>query len=333
MIFTNPVALLLLPLCLLPLLLDLQPQEGFPSFEGIETDRLSHLLGYALRFLGVVAIGGLILGIAGLSLRQRTVDRFGQGAHIVLLIDRSSSMDETFAGREPSGKEESKSGAAKRLLRGFIKQRDHDQFGICVFSTAPIRAVPITDSKDIALAAIDAIDRPALAYTDVGRGLAMSLSMMDEDKSQASRAIVLVSDGAAVIARRVQTSLRAEFARRPLHLYWLYLRTKGTNGIFEQPAPGVEDTAQVLPERHLNLFFQSLHIPYKAFEAESPQAVQSAIAEIGKLEQKPIIYADHIPQYDLSRWVYGIAALALILLLASKFAERSLVAVRDSADA
>jgi len=333
MIFTNPLALYLLPLALVPLFFNVYNQQVYPSFEGIELDKLSLWMDRAVRLAGVLAIGGLIIGIAGIALRERTVERLGQGAHIVLLIDRSSSMDETFAGREASGAEESKSSAAKRLLKQFVKKRAHDQFGVAVFSTAPIHVLPVTDSKDAVLAAIDAIDRPALAYTDVGRGLAMALSIVDEDKSLASRAILLVSDGAAVIARRVQDSLRAEFARRPLHLYWLYLRTKGSNGIFEPPPPDVEDTAEALPERHLNLFFQSLHIPYKAFEAESPQAVESAIAEIGKLEQKPIIYPERIPQYDLSRWAYGFAALGLLLLLAAKLSERPLSAASRPADA
>lgn len=332
MIFTNPIALYLLPLALVPLFSHALAEQAFPSFEGIEADRLSQWAALALRLAGVAAIAGLIIGIAGVAWRQRTVERFGHGSHIVLLIDRSSSMDETFAGRQPSGAEESKSGAAKRLLRQFVERRAHDQFGVAVFSTAPIEVAPITDSKDTVLAAIDAIDRPALAYTDVGRGLAMALSITDEDKSQASRAIVLVSDGAAVIARRVQDALRTEFARRPLHLYWLYLRTKGTNGIFEPPRPGVEDTAQVLPERHLNKFFESLHIPYKAFEAESPSAVEAAIAEIGRLEQRPILYTERIPQYDLSRWAYGIALFALLMLLAAKALERPLsrMAVGDA---
>lgn len=322
MIFTNPLALALLPLALLPLVLSGRKEDGYPSLAGLGPDRLSQAIDVALRLAGVAAIAGLALGIAGLALRERTVERFGQGAHIVLLIDRSSSMDDTFAGRQPSGAEESKSAAAKRLLKDFVTKRAHDRFGVAAFSTAPIHVVPITDRKDLVLAAIDAIDRRGLAFTDVGRGLGMALSMMDEDVAQGARAIVLVSDGAAVIGRRVQERLRTEFARRPVHLYWLYLRTEGTRGIFEAPPPGTEDTPQVLPERHLNKFLESLRVPYRAFEAESPAAVESAIAEIGKLEQAPIVYAERIPQYDLSRWAYGLAALGLAFLLAAKLIER-----------
>ncbi len=331
-IFTNPAALFLLPLALIPLFLGTQKREAFPSLAEFQPDRLSRAIENALRIFGVLAMAGLILGIAGISFRERTVERFGQGSHIVLLIDRSASMNDTFAGRQPSGAEESKSGAAKRLLKDFVKQRAHDRFGVAAFSTAPIHVVPITEHKDIILGAIDTIDRPGLAFTDVGRGLAMALSMTAEDTSLGSNAIVLVSDGVAVIGRRIQETLRTEFARRPVHLYFLYLRTEGAKGIFEPPPPGVEDTPQALPERHLNKFFESLKIPYRAFEAESPQAVASAITEIGKLEQTPIVYSEHIPKYDLSRWAYALAALGLGLLLVAKSCERTLGAQKGIAD-
>ncbi|MFT3731892.1 MAG: vWA domain-containing protein [Hyphomicrobium sp.] len=324
MIFTNPLGLYLLPLMLVPLFLGTQQQDGYPSLAALPADRLSQVVTWALRLAGAVAIGGLILGLSGIALRERKIERFGQGAHIVLLIDRSASMNDTFAGRQPSGAEESKSFAAKRLLKDFVVKRKHDRFGVAAFSTAPIHVVPITDHKEIVLNAIDAIDRPGLAFTDVGRGLGMSLSMIDEDVLPGSRAIVLVSDGVAVIGRRVQEALRTDFARRPVHLYFLYLRTEGSNSMFATPPPDAEDTPQALPERHLNKFFESLRIPYRAYEAENAEAVKAAIDDIGKLEQTPIVYTERIPQYDLSRWAYALAALAIALLLAAKVCSRTL---------
>lgn len=324
MIFTNPVGLYLLPLALLPLFLSSQRREGYPSLTQFEPDRLSTIITWLLRTAGVVALTGLILGISGIALKERAIERYGNGAQIVMLIDRSSSMNDTFAGRQPSGEEESKAAASKRLLREFVLERKHDRFGISAFSTAPIHIVPITDHKEIVLAAIDAIDRPGLAFTDIGRGLGMALSMIEESVQPGSRAIILVSDGVAVIGRRVQEKLRAEFARRSVNLYFLYLRTEGSNSMFAEPPPGIEDTPQALPERHLNKFFQSLHIPYHAYEAENAKAVRDAIVDIGKLEQTPIVYTEHIPQFDLSRWTYAIAALAIALLLIAKLLSRSL---------
>jgi mxaC protein len=149
----------------------------------------------------------------------------------------------------------------------------------------------------------------------------MAMAMHEADPTAASRAILLVSDGAAVIDRRVQEKLRAMFAKRPVNLYWLYLRTTGSPGIFDEPSPDVPDTPYALPERHLNKFFDSLKIPYRAFEAENPKAVADAIAEIDKLERHPIRYSERIPGKDLSGVAYGVSAVALALLLLAKLAE------------
>jgi len=327
----SPAALLLLPLAALPLVFVVQRRQGYPSLAAVETDAMSLGVDAVLRSLGALAIVCLILGLAGLQLRGQTVERLGEGAHIALLIDRSRSMDDTFAGRPPSEGEASKSAAARHLLREFVIKRPHDRFGVAAFSTMPMHVLPLTDHKDAVLAAVDAITRPGLAYTNVGLGLAMALSMQEADPTAASRAIVLVSDGAAVIDRRVQEKLRAAFAKRPVNLYWLYLRTEGSPGIFDAPPPDRPDTPFSLPERHLNKFFESLKIPYRAFEAENPAAVAEAIAEIGKLERNPIRYAERIPGIDLSGHAYAAAACALALLLLAKLAEVTLAPASRSA--
>jgi mxaC protein len=128
-----------------------------------------------------------------------------------------------------------------------------------------------------------------------------------------------------VIDRKVQEKIRAAFAKRPINLYWLFLRTEGAKGISDVPGPDEPDTPQALPERHLDKFFKSLKIPYRAFEAENPQKVADAIAEIGRLEKKPITYFERVPQKDLSPFAYGIALLAALMLLAAKAIEVPLV--------
>ena len=107
--------------------------------------------------------------------------------------------------------------------------------GVAAFSTSPMLVMPLTDHRAATKAAIDAVDRPGLDYTNIGRGLAMALSMFKADASDRSRAILLVSDGAGVIDPRIQDDLRAEFKKTNVHLYWLFLRTAGSPGIYELP--------------------------------------------------------------------------------------------------
>jgi len=330
--FSNPALLWLLPLALLPFLFGAQTAESYPSLQVIDRDPLSVAVNIILRLLGAIAIAALILGLAGLHRLGQSIERVGEGAQIVLLFDRSSSMDNTFAGSIPTGEDFSKSTAAKTFLKQFVEERDHDRIGIAAFSTSPMFVLPLSDHKSATLAAIDAIDLPGLSYTDVARGLAMALSMHEEDIESnvqnigGSRAIVLVSDGAAVIDRKVQEQLRAAFSKRPVNLYWIFLRTEGHSGPFDEPGPDDQDTAYAMPERHLHLFFESLNIPYQAFEAENPAAVEEATAAIDRLERGPIRYSERIPQKDLSGLAYGVAAIALLLLLIAKLAETRLAA-------
>ena len=318
---TSPAVLWLAPLALLPLVIRVQKPQAYPSLALMTADPLSRGIDIALRLAGAVAIMALLLGIGGLQLAGQSTAHIGQGAHIVLVIDRSSSMDDSFAGSRPTAEQASKSAEAQRFLRSFVSMSEHDMFGVAVFSTSPLQALPMTDHREAVLAAIDAINRPGLSETDIARGIAMALSMQEADSSAASRAIILVSDGAGVIDRRVQETLRVAFRKRPVNLYWVFLRTANVRGIFDMPDGSARDTPQVYPERHLHIFFQSLRIPYRAFEAERPEAMGDAIAEIGRLERRPIVYTERTPARSLSHLAYAIAALALGLLMAARLAE------------
>lgn len=320
--FATPPVLWLLPLALLPLRLSAQRHSPVPAVSAAPADALSRAVGAGLRLAGMLAVAGLVLALAGPYRRGETVTRIGVGAQVSMLIDRSGSMNETFAGRQPSGGAESKAAAARRLLGEFVGARAHDQFAVAAFSTAPMLVLPMTDRHDAVRAAIRAIDRPGLDYTDVARGLGMALSQFGPEAGAISRVVLLVSDGAAVIDPKIQTQLMAEFARIRPNLYWLFLRTQGSPSIGDRPAG--EDTPQAAPERHLDLFFKSLGVPYRAFEAEGPQAVADAIARIESLERDPIPYTETRPRRDLAAAAYALAAVALAALALAKLAEADL---------
>lgn len=319
---TLPQILWLLPLALLPLVVSSQRRTLVSAIAAAPADALSRTIGWALRLAGIVAIGGLILALSGPYRSGETITRTGIGAQISMLIDRSGSMNETFAGKQPSGAEESKAAASRRLLADFVGSRAHDQFAVTAFSTSPMLVVPMTDRHDAVRAAIAAIDRPGLDYTNVARGLGMALPQFGAGAAQVSRVVLLVSDGAAVIDPKIQGPLRAEFAKIHPNLYWLFLRTKGSPSIYDKPAG--EDTPQAAPERHLDLFFKSLGVPYRAFEAEGPEQVAEAIRQIESLERDPIPYTEQRPRRDLTPWAYALAMAGLLVLVAGKLLEADL---------
>jgi mxaC protein len=319
----SPWLLTALPLALLPLLNKGMRDHAHPSVMLLPPDPLSDLLAWLLRLSAMLAMAGQVLGMAGLHLRGQSVERIGRGAEIVLLLDRSNSMDNSFAGRAPNGAdgEESKSAAARRLLTDFVNRREHDLIGVAEYSTAPLFVTPMTENKEAVKAAIAATATPALAYTHVSKGLGMALSFFERPIVSGSRMIVLVSDGAAAIDRDSEQKLRQWFKEKQVRLYWLFLRTANSPGIYDQSADPRDDNAQAMPERYLHRFFTSLNIPYQVYQAESPDAMKQAIADISRLENLPIHYFERIPRQDLSGICYLLAAILLLLLLAAKGAE------------
>jgi len=321
--FGQPLWLLLLPLALLPLRLSSLESRGYSSISRVPVDPLSRAFGVSLTVAGILGLAGLLLGLAGPAREGREIQRVGEGANIVLLIDRSNSMDHSFAGRTPAGGEESKSHAAERLLADFVSTRPHDRFGVAAFSTAPLFVEPLTDNREATLAALRALSTPALAYTHVSKGLALALSLFRAPQAEegGARIVLLVSDGAAVVDPDSERLLRTRFRESGAHLYWLFLRTANTPGLFETPEDPRDDTPQIRPERHLHLFFETLGVPYRAFEAESADVMARAMREIDRIERLPMRYRERVPRLPLQAWCYGTAALAIGWLLAVKLAE------------
>jgi len=308
-------------LAMLPLFSSGMAVNPSPWLAILPPDPLSTFVTWSLRVLAMLTIAAIVLGLAGLYRSEQSIERIGHGAHIVLLLDRSSSMDDSFAGQTPDGKNESKSTAARRLLSEFVDQRKNDLFAVAAFSTAPLFVMPLTENKQAIQAAIAATSTPALAYTHVSKGLSMALSFFDQQPLTGSRIIVLVSDGAAAIDRDSEQKLRVWVKQKQVRLYWLFLRTANSPGIHSVAEDPRDDNAQAMPERYLHQFFSSLGVPYQAYETESPDALQRAIADISHLENLPLHYLERIPKQDLSNQCYGLAMGLIALLLAVKFFE------------
>jgi mxaC protein len=308
-------------LMLWPLFDDGVRHSPYPWLAMLPPDALSSGVTVMLRAAGMATIAALVLGLAGLHRTEQSIERIGLGANIVLLLDRSNSMDNTFAGKAPDSPEASKAAAARRLLTEFVAGRPHDMIGIAEYSTSPLFVLPLTENKQAVQAAIDATAAPALAYTNISKGLAMAMSFFDDREPAGSRIVLLVSDGAAAIDPDSESMLRQWFKRQQVRLYWIFLRTANSPGIYEPPADSRNDNAEAMPERYLHLFFFSLNIPYQAYEAESPDAMQKAIDDINRLEHFPRHYRERIPKQDLSALCYRWAAGLMLALLALKLCE------------
>ncbi len=317
-----PWVLIALVSLLLPLFNNGVEQSAYPSVEILPTDRLSSFVSLMIKCIAIIAMTSLIFALAGLHRSDQTRERIGYGAHIVLLLDRSKSMDYTFAGKAPDGSEESKATAARRLLTEFIENRDHDRIGVAAYSTSPLFMMPLTENKAAVLAAVATMDLPALAYTNISKGLLMALSFFQQQTAETgSRIVLLVSDGAAVIDSDSETKIRHLFKQLNIRLYWIFLRSQNSPGLYEKPEDPRDDNAAAMPERYLHLFFNSFNIPYKAYQAEDSEAILEAIDDINQIEKMPLHYFEKMPRQDLSRYCYLLASFLICLLLGFKLME------------
>lgn len=321
MIFYNAWLLWLLPLALLPLILERSHSRHYSWNEMLPHDALSDILGLILKILAVLALIFIVLGLAGPHTSEQKVEKIGVGAQIALVLDRSASMDDPFSGGGNDGKVgESKSGAASRLMTEFVKQRTNDMMGMITFSNSAMYVLPLTENRDAILAAIQATAGNSLFQTNIGSGLTSGASLFDDVPDSGSRAIILLSDGAGRVPAETQQKLKEWFERLHVSLYWIVLRQPGGISIFDQNYKPDEDKA--LPaEIELNNFFKSLKTPFTAYEAEDPKTLASAINDINQKEKKPIKYQQRIAGREFTQLCYILAALMIGLLIAVKYLE------------
>ncbi len=292
---------------------------GFASTTGVPGDAVSSVADRVLRLLAALPVAGIVLGLAGLHQGQRSVERQGAGAHVVVALDRSLSMDEPFALRGEKSRE-SKTEAASRLMAAFFARRPHDSFGVVAFSTAPIQAMPLTAHRAAVSAAIAAMRQKALANTDIGAGIAVGLAEFARDPPGAARVLLLVSDGAGAIPEQTRETIRAAVTREDAHLYYLYLRAGDDPPLAED----ADESHDLTRPSGLDTFFRSLGAPYQGFEARDVGAIDAATRRIEALETHPITYRETVPRRDLAWSCYVLAASCLVLSLLAQLAERDL---------
>ncbi len=316
--FEHGMLLWLLPLALLPWLPSVhRAQAQYPALQQLAADAPSRWAGRLLRACGSVAITALVIALAAPRAPETTVETVRRGAEIVVLLDRSLSMDQPFgppsnAVLDLSGT--TKAQVAQRLIGDFARQRADDLFGLVLFSTLPLPVLPFTQDQDVIQGAIGATGTSrALADTDVGLGLLAAASYFDSRVYSGSRVVVLVSDGGAQLDPLTRARITDAYLRNRIALYWLYIRSRFGLGL-SVAGQAFSPDDEAIPERALNHFFNSLKTPYRVYEAQDGEALQKAIADLGRLESAPLQLRVLQAGADLRRWPLALSAAAAALL-------------------
>lgn len=316
MTLLQPWVLLLLPLALVPFWFKSHQGQLYSWLPIIPEDRFSEIANLAVKALISLILITILLALAGPHGPDSKVQKVGKGAQTVLVIDRSVSMDKPFAGDPTSGRvAEIKSTAARRLITQFIDSRPDDMMGVVAFTNSALYGVKITTNRDAIHAAINAATSSALNQTNIGAGLTQGATMFDAIQSSGSRAIILLSDGAGKLSPRVKQVISDELTSKKLNLYWIVLREPNDVSIFSKKEYAEDRVPNAI---QLDRFFQSLKIKYKAFEADNPTALESALREIDSKEKNIIQYEVTLAGHDYSRDLIGLALILSLLIIIIK---------------
>jgi mxaC protein len=320
--FANPWWLVLLPLALLPWWRASGVRGVHPWTRLLPPDPLSRIIDLGCRTLATMVMASLVLALAGLARVGQPVERISTGAEIAILLDRSRSMDEDLVG--PAGPaawlgdppRRKKSEVARQLLGELVAARTHDRFAMMLFSTVPILVSDFSHSHAVVRAGVDvSASGRGLSETNIGAALAAALRLFADRPYIGPRVILLVSDGGARLAPETREQLTRAIRRERVAIYWIYLRSRRSPGLLADREL-TTDQQDAVPEHFLHRFLQSTGMPYRAYEAESRDAMARAIEDIKRVEDRPLRYSASPPDSPLERPLL-VAAFALLAMLAA----------------
>ena len=316
MTWAHPWALALLPLALVPFWLKSRQGQMYSWLDIVPQDRVSDIANFAVKLATALLLASIVIAIAGPQGAEQQVQRIGKGAQTVLVIDRSVSMDHPFAGDASSGRAaEINSAAARRLITKFIDSRPDDMMGVVSFTNSALYGIKITANRAAIHSGINAATSAAINQTNIGAGITKGVTLFDEIPSSGSRAIILLSDGAGKLSPRVKHKLRQQLNGKDINLYWIVLREPDDISIFTDREYDDENAPTAIA---LDRFFASLKTKYKAYEADNPAALQSAIQDIDSREKNAIQYTVTIAGRDYARDFIVLALVLGVLLLIVK---------------
>jgi Ca-activated chloride channel family protein len=221
MTFAYPWLLVLLPLALVAL--HQRPRaaiavSGLAVWRNVPPSRRLRWL-RRVRGLGALGIALLITACAGPQIERQVGEETRQGIAIQLLIDISSSMDQSLAAGE--GVRLSRLEAAKGVVEQFIRHRPDDMLGVITFARYADTLSPLTFGHEALLEIVRGLaiqQRPTEDGTGYGDALALACARLDHMGQWQPAADSRTADPAAAIRSKVVVLLTDGENNCGLHL-------------------------------------------------------------------------------------------------------------------
>ena len=183
MTFSYPWVLLMLPLALVALreqTLRAITVSGLAVWRCVPPSRRQQWL-RKIRYLSAVAIALLITAGAGPQMERQVGEESREGVAIQLLVDSSSSMEQSLAGDD--SERLSRLEATKLVVEQFVRHREDDLIGLITFARYADTLSPLTYGHDALVEIVRQIDiqeRPTEDGTGYGDALALACARLDQ---------------------------------------------------------------------------------------------------------------------------------------------------------
>jgi mxaC protein len=315
-----PEVLFLLPLLILPWISN-HTTKTIVWSQFIPADPVSKVIGVLFKLLTSLAFVSLILALASPYYPEQIVQKMGSGAEVIILLDRSRSMDEAFTSRDKAvaasrtvGKKDSKRRIANQYLLKFINNRPDDRLGVVLFSNNAVDLLSFSYNHDTVRAVINASSLgKGLSETNIAQALIKAAEMYAREDYHGSRTVLLISDGGQELTTEDKYYIRSLFQQQRITLYWLYMG--GIKGLTANK--DVSDLPNT-PDKKLHAFFETLTTPYIGFNIESPKSISDTLEKIDTAQQQSLIVNETLPRKSMDKPFLLIAMIALFILLLSQ---------------
>lgn len=258
-------------------------------------------------WLRLIALGCIILALAGPQIKDVRNRTKGEGIDIVLCLDVSGSM----LARDfyPNRLE-----VAKEMAAEFVKSRPVDQIGLVIFSGESFTQFPISTDHQSLLYQIYGVKSGLLEDgTLIGEGLATSVQRLEAGKSK-SKVIILLTDGKeeAPDTRLVDPFTALQIAKtKGVKVYTIGMGSEGAVAVSEmQKGRTYQRSTAFIDEPLLRRIAAETGGQY--FRATDKESLQQIYQQIDRLEKSNVEIESKTRFQD--QFMYFIAAALLLLL-------------------
>ena len=236
----------------------------------------------------LVALNGsaLVLLVFALAQPQRIgelIPEKPEGREIVMLIDTSKTM--SIDDFEVNGQRVERLAVLKGVVSRFVEAREGDRFGVIVFGSSAATLVPPSFDRDLVTGMIQQV-QVGIAGDNTALGDAIGLALKQLRERQALRpALILFSDNTDSNAGDLTPTEAVELARRMgVAIYTVQV---GSDLFAEgrRPSKTINPPLRELKVDEPDMQKIAALTGARYYRADSSNALQSVVADIGKLEQ------------------------------------------------